>query len=540
MSLTRKKASANSPTQPEREQSDTGKRADWPTRLIYCLALLSFIIGHLIQGSWVSLATGGGLLGWAGKFLSSVIVACLFYRIYLVLRYENTLRARKPNMLGWAVRNLGVLAMLASTLGMASMFLIKPLTLLLFKSAGENGIGFFVVGVYAVMLSRTGWVGCLLFELSRFMGKRPTRNRRPDSTRRTSQDLVAAVAIVVLVVSAPFALQAALGKPCYGPTRIRCIANIEGGVTRPAVAPYGSTVYLATNIDDIVYPEKSKSREEIKESPTFSLSKAGHPVTGAVASEIRVLLTADPLSNGIAITLQVFDEQGESAKFVTKIKKYAHLEPGKDGNKKVIINLPRNVQAGLSYLLRDPVTKQSYVLDEIFSQMRQAIVSPREASELALRTSRTARLISDIASSKKIDDRKLAASCRDTVKIDNVGDNETALRPIAGSPLHRLIFISAEDPDFYALAQVNDRIGCNSDGVWAFNNPAWDGGFEIRRFSKDGRLLNYVSVTLPVDKSDRGWADVEGGEISGDKMIFSLLSIERANQSKRRVFELDL
>jgi hypothetical protein len=429
--------------------------------------------------------------------------------------------------------------MLASTLGMASMFFQKPVTLLLLKSAGPNGIGFVMVGAFATMLARAGWIGCLFFELSRLFGKRPAINYKPDSARRGSHDLGAAVAISVLVVSAPFALPAAFGKPCYGPTQIRCIANIEGGVTRPAIAPYGSSVVLATNIDEIQFSQKSKSRKEIKESPVFSLLKAGHPIEGTMASEVRVMLTADPVFNGVVMTLQVFDEQGESAKFVTTVKRGAHLEPGKNGNKKVIINLPKNAMAGVSYS-EDPVTKQSYVLDEIFRQMRQAIVSPREASELVLRISRTARLISTTEVAGKIDDRKLAASCRDTVKIASVGGNETALRPIAGSPLHRLIFMSNEDPDAYALAQVNDRIGCNSDGVWAVNHLAWDGGFEIRRFSKDGKLLNYISITLPVDKTDRGWVDMDGGEITDNKIIFSTLSHAKSRSLKRRVFELDL
>jgi hypothetical protein len=100
--------------------------------------------------------------------------------------------------------------------------------------------------------------------------------------------------------------------------------------------------------------------------------------------------------------------------------------------------------------------------------------------------------------------------------------------------------MSNEDPDAYALAQVNDRIGCNSDGVWAVNHLAWDGGFEIRRFSKDGKLLNYISITLPVDKTDRGWVDMDGGEITDNKIIFSTLSHAKSRSLKRRVFELDL
>jgi hypothetical protein len=51
---------------------------------------------------------------------------------------------------------------------------------------------------------------------------------------------------------------------------------------------------------------------------------------------------------------------------------------------------------------------------------------------------------------------------------------------------------------------------CSSGGVWAVNDPAWNGGLEIRRFSKDGQLLNYIFITLPVEKLDRDWVDMAG------------------------------
>jgi hypothetical protein len=54
--------------------------------------------------------------------------------------------------------------------GLAAM-LLKSLDLLLFKGAGSDGTGFLSIGLWATLLAGTGWVGCLVFELSRWVGK---------------------------------------------------------------------------------------------------------------------------------------------------------------------------------------------------------------------------------------------------------------------------------------------------------------------------------------------------------------------------------
>ena len=513
---------------------------NWATRLIYCLALAGLVAGQLGRSSWVSLAIGGGLIGWLGPMIFSLIACGLIYRIYLVLRYIGTLRARKPNIFGTLFRGLGVLVMTGGAMGTVAVFFVKPLTLLLLKSPGENGIGYFVVGLYAVAISGVGWIGCVLFEVSRVMGKRSTSNLPGKTNRQRKQDYGVAAVAAVIVIGGPLAFRLGTGEPCYGPNMTRCIASIEGGVSKPAIAPFGSVVSLETNIDEVVFARTSEPRSEVKESPEVSLMKSGHPSLGEIKSAVKVILNATAMPKGVAITLQVFDEQGETAKFVTSIAKDARLEPSKDGKQRVVLSLPTRVQPGMQFPIVDPVTKKTYVLDEIFFQMRQAIASPLEGSELAIKVTREVREISaaDIPGVGKIDEARPSASCRDLVKVVHVGENETAIRPSAGSPLNRLIFASAENPESYALSQINDRVGCNADGVWAFNYPAWNGNFEIRRFNKEGKLLNFVSTTLPIDKMHGAWTDMESGKVADGKITFSTLSIPKPGEWKRRVFEV--
>lgn len=528
-------------SQPQEEPASAALAAQWPTRIIYSLGLLSVIIAQLGQGSWVGLATGGGLVGWVGTAVFLLIASGLIYRIYLVLRYKASLRSRKPNISGWLFRSAGWLVMLAGALGAIAVFLVTPLTLLLFKTVGDNGIGYFVVGLYAVMLAGVGWLGCLLFELSRVMGPRPSQLPAAKTPTQRKQDLGVAASIFALVLGVPYTLRLVQGEPCYGPNLTRCIASIEGGVTRPAMMPFGAAVKFETNVEDIVFLKQAQKQVEFKENPSASLLKSGHPSEDDANLPVRVVLNAAPNKKGVMLTLQVFDALGETAKFVTLIPKHAQLEASNNGKQNVVIHLPSNVNMGLQFPYSHPATQKKYILDEMYHQMRQAIASPREVGEWKIKVPRTLKELSStsIPRGGKIDEAKPAQSCRDTLKLVRGGDNETALRPSPGSPLNRLVFLSVTDPDSYALAQVNDRIGCNADGIWAFNYPAPNGDLEIRRYSVDGKLRNFVAAKLPAEKTPVGWADVESPKVDGDKMTFSVLSIPSTGGDwKRQVYEL--
>lgn len=530
-------------TQPH-ELSDApfvnSKQANWPTRTIYCIALLALVLGQFGQSSWVGMATGGGLLGWAGWSIFSVIAIAVLYRVYLVVRYSASLNARPPNAAGWLFRGVGWLVMLVGALALIAMFLVKPLTLLIFKTGGPNGIAFFVIGLYATLLSGAGWFGCLLFELSRAMGKKTSSRPRQKTPKQRKQDYSVVALLAILVIGLPYAMRVAVGAPCYGPNLTRCLGTVEGGVVRPAVVPFGEAVSLETNIDEIVFARKGEPPVEMKESPVTSLLKSGHPVQKEIATQVRVVLNATSLDKGVSVTLQVFDPQGESAKFVSTFPKAANLMPAPDNKHKLVIDLPSNVNWIGQTVFQDPVTKQRYLLDEIFSQMRQSIVSPHEAAELTVKVSHPTKWLSETPIDRfdKFEDARPGKSCKDTLRREQ-GTAETSLFPAAGSPLFRLVFLASPDQQSYMLMQPSDSVGCNGDGVWAFKASANNDKLEIRHYSAQGQLLHFVATSLPVEKNESARIEPDSAQMLGNKITFTATDIAaKGPQWKRKVYEV--
>jgi hypothetical protein len=150
-------------------------RASRVTRAVYCLALLAFALPALAQGaSWIAPATGGAVNAALATWVVFIISAAMAYRIYGVVSYPDTLDARPPYLLGWLMRWAGWLVMAAGIAGLVALFLVKPLTLLLFKGSVASGNGYPVLGLWATVLASSGWLGCVLFEISRWTGYRVT------------------------------------------------------------------------------------------------------------------------------------------------------------------------------------------------------------------------------------------------------------------------------------------------------------------------------------------------------------------------------
>ena len=159
-------------------------RAGRITRTVYCLALLGFVRCALGQEApWVEVATRSGLGVGLGTWVFFLISAAMAARIYGVVSYADALDARPPYPLGWLLRWLGWVVMLAGMAGLAAMVL-KSLDLLLFKGAGGTGTGFPAIGLWATLLASIGWVGCLLFEMSRWVGYAVARSGAARSRHR--------------------------------------------------------------------------------------------------------------------------------------------------------------------------------------------------------------------------------------------------------------------------------------------------------------------------------------------------------------------
>jgi hypothetical protein len=154
-------------------------RASRLTRTIYCLALLAFALPAMGQGaSWIARATGGALDAALATWVFFLISAAMAWRVYGVVSYADTLDARPPYLVGWLMRWAGWLVMVAGIVGLVTLLLMKPLSLLLFTNPAESAPESLRVGLWATVLAGSGWLGCLLFEISRWAGHRLTSNPR--------------------------------------------------------------------------------------------------------------------------------------------------------------------------------------------------------------------------------------------------------------------------------------------------------------------------------------------------------------------------
>lgn len=530
------------PSTPAAPASGQAPSPGWLLKTIYSVALLAPILGLLFQSSWVSMATGFMPLHGLGRYILPLVAALLAYRIYLVWRYKTTLQARPPYLLGSLLRGLGVLIMLVGAVGVATLVLAKPVGFILRWDGGPNGIAYFVVGVFAVGASSLGWIGCLLYEASRFIGRRTSQPSTARTPRQRRLDWSVASVLLLALVGGPLLRQQLAEPPCWGPSYLRCAAIVEGGIKRFAVQDFRQPVRLETNIETVVFTKSDWRKLSLQESPAFSLLKSGYPPLDDAQLPVLVRLHAEAMPKGVAISLHVYDHEGESASFITRLHKRARLQPGKDGLQQVIVDLPDHVQRTMPHQGMDPATKQTFIFDEIYSQLREAIVSPREAAEHKAKVTRSATEVS--VASLPADARKKegrpAESCRETVKLVRGADNEMSTLHSAGIPMHRLNFLATPEPQVYALTDFNEQVGCNADGVWIFRRRGNSHGVTIRRYSPEGQLLNHIETTAATPHANH-WIDVDSPKIQGQLLSFSIVGsgISRGDFT-RHVFQIPL
>ncbi|MFY9259008.1 MAG: hypothetical protein WAO71_00715 [Gallionella sp.] len=154
---------------------------------LYCLTLIAAIFPTGLMGArgWVGLTTGGGLFG--GGIIAVVILLAIFiYRIVLVARNPHTLAAYIASTRIKLLRYFGIFLMSIGLLGSFTIFFIKPLALGIFGKPGDNGIAFFVVGVFVYLISSSGLLGLLLFEASRLFGFEAQLKEKPPNLQTQS------------------------------------------------------------------------------------------------------------------------------------------------------------------------------------------------------------------------------------------------------------------------------------------------------------------------------------------------------------------
>jgi hypothetical protein len=475
------------------EGSDTRLRAGWPTRIVYAGALLGFLPSALLGSSgWLALVLGGGVFGLFGASATLAVAALATFRAYQVLRYPAALDARPPNPLGWLLRELGWLGMLVSAASALGLFFIKPLALLLFRTPGDAGIAYFMVGLVLVILAGAGWLACLVFEVSRVCGPRVQAPAPAWSRRR--QDMAVLVMLLVVGVGAPFLLRATAVPPCGENNLAACVSSTEGGVRRMIGLPQGEPVALESSLEEIELRPARGRQWIFQESPVVSLEASGHPVAAADA-RVRVRVDAVAAGQAATVTLAVNEGEEETARFVTHFPKGAKLERGSAGGMRLVVDLPSNAEPGMRSTRRGPSGKQ-YFLDQLFIQMRGAIGSELEAREWPMRVVRPATLVESSQAAHPFDVEPAAPSeCKARVSI---GRSEMlAYEGHLGWPLQTVTFVESPAPEAQTLMDGNDRLVCRDADIWIVSYYARRPALRVRRFSADGKLLRFIDTAVP-------------------------------------------
>lgn len=147
-------------------------KASRALKLVYCLTLVGIVpVGLAASSGWIGLLFGVSLFR-PGLLFSVVLLLLITYRIVSVFRNPIALDVHVTGMFSKAIRAIAVVLMWVGLLSITGLFFVKPITLTIFHSAGDAGIGYFVVGVFLIMLAALGIVGIIVFEIIRVRGVR--------------------------------------------------------------------------------------------------------------------------------------------------------------------------------------------------------------------------------------------------------------------------------------------------------------------------------------------------------------------------------
>jgi|SRR5690348_11509899 len=144
-------------------------RISWPTRIAYIGTVLGIVapIG-LSASSWVGISLGRGGVGGFPMYVSAVLFLGLgIWRIWVVAADRSALESPQTEGVLLAARLVGVLFLYLGTLVFVLNVIGRPLIRTLIKRPSEDGVEFYVAGIYLAMFAGIGTIGLLLFEYSR-------------------------------------------------------------------------------------------------------------------------------------------------------------------------------------------------------------------------------------------------------------------------------------------------------------------------------------------------------------------------------------
>jgi hypothetical protein len=481
------------------------------TRLLYALGAFSLIPATLVgSSSWIGLATGGTFVGQFGVTTLLLMGAAILFRVYQILRYPRALEIWPSGWVAKSFRGLALGAMLVGGLAGIGLFMIRPITSAVMQNPGGDGIGFFVVGLYLVIIAGAGWKGCVVYEIAR-LARRPSKSVRPPSPFRWKQDVIVAAVLVAVCVGLP-AFQRVTAPPRCEGIRIACVATIQADVTRMIARPLGTPVQFESSVKQIDL--RSGSKWALSENPGVSLKASGYPPTIDANATVRVKVDAAESPDGVLMHLLVYEGSQQTARFTIAFARGSKLERDAQGATHVAIEAPSNIDSMIT--VYHDGRSSSYMVDQIYVLLRQAIGTEQEARENSMRLLRTARTTSQIegdvegASAKaRWSSDAFDARCAGLVAVNSGGAVRSTSVANLGAPTREVRFTRSQGAVFPETnMDVDDRVICEGGNVLILSYRTANPLFSLRRYSEDGKLLRFVQSQLPKPKEGYDFIDI--------------------------------
>jgi len=182
-------------------------KASRTLKLVYCLTLVGIVpVGLTASSGWIGLLFGVSLFR-PGFLFPVVLLLLITYRIISVFRNPIALDVHVTGVFSRVIRAIAVVLMWAGLLSITGLFFVKPITLAIFHNAGDADIGYFVVGVFLIMLAALGIIGIVVFEIIRVRGVRfregpscsasPAKGEKPVKSRLKFSQSFSALAVLI-------------------------------------------------------------------------------------------------------------------------------------------------------------------------------------------------------------------------------------------------------------------------------------------------------------------------------------------------------
>ena len=144
-------------------------RSSLPVRIAYICTVLGIVapIGLAASG-WVGLSLGrGGYGGILSTVSFALFLALGLWRIWVVAADRSTLDSPQTKGLLLAARLVGLFLLYVGAVVFVLNVVGQPLIRALVTHRSEDGIEYYVAGMYLALLGGFGSLGLLLFEYSR-------------------------------------------------------------------------------------------------------------------------------------------------------------------------------------------------------------------------------------------------------------------------------------------------------------------------------------------------------------------------------------